>query len=188
MSDIGLFMKQLFLRPTQVVAIAPSSDDLARAMTAHLSPDTGRVLEFGAGTGKLTRAILDRGIPPQDLTVFEMNPEFCDLLRQRFPGVTVHCAGAGSAAGTMECDVGAVISGLPLLSIPTTAQMAIVGGAFRVLRNGGVFTQFTYSSRLPVDLGVAAELGIEGERGAKVWANLPPARVWHYRRMQRHAD
>lgn len=182
MSDLGLFMKQLILRPTQVVAIAPSSDDLARAMVAHLMPATGRVVEFGAGTGKLTRAILNRGIAPRDLTVFEMNPDFCDRLRQLFPGITVHCMGAEAASGTVDAGVGAVISGLPLLSMTAITQMSIVGGAFRMLAKGAVFTQFTYSSRPPVLAGVAAELGLTATKGEKVWANLPPARVWHYHR------
>ncbi|WP_136683817.1 class I SAM-dependent methyltransferase [Falsirhodobacter xinxiangensis] len=182
MSDLGLFMKQLIRRPHHVVALAPSSDDLARAMAAHLAPDTGRVVELGAGTGKLTRAILARGIDPRDLTVFETNPDFCDCLRARFPGVTVHCAGAETASGTVDAGVGAVISGLPLLSMQALTQMAIVGGAFRMLAPGAAFTQFTYSNRTPVAQGVAAELGLKATKGEKVWANLPPARVWHYHR------
>ncbi|WP_128253523.1 class I SAM-dependent methyltransferase [Falsirhodobacter deserti] len=181
-------MKQLILRPHEVVALAPSSDDLARAMVAHLSPLSGRVVEFGAGTGKLTRAILDRGIRPQDLTVFETNPDFCDLLRRRFPGITVHCASAATASGTVEAGIGAVISGLPLLSMTETVQMNIIGSAFRMLAPGASFTQFTYSSRAPIAEGVAAELLLRCERGPKIWANLPPARIWQYRRMQRHAD
>ena len=78
--------------------------------------------------------------------------------------------------------IGAVISGLPLLSMQAVTQMAIVGGAFRMLAPGAAYTQFTYSSRTPVAAGVAAELGLTAAKGEKVWANLPPARVWHYRR------
>lgn len=181
-SDLALFLGQLIRRPHQVVALAPSSADLARAMAAGLGPETGPVAEFGAGTGRLTRAILDRGVAPADLTLFEMNPEFCDRLRDSFPGVRVLNEPAQQVAHRCAPGLGAVISGLPLLSMPDAVQAEILGGAFAVLRPGGVFVQFTYGPRPPLAETVRRDLGLTAERGEKVWGNLPPARVWRYRR------
>jgi hypothetical protein len=87
-SDFALFMGQLARKPHQVVALAPSSRFLCAEMVAELDPDGGPVIELGAGTGNITRAILGRGIAPENLHSIEMNPEFCDRLRARFPGLT----------------------------------------------------------------------------------------------------
>jgi phosphatidylethanolamine/phosphatidyl-N-methylethanolamine N-methyltransferase len=177
-SDLALFLRQLVRRPQQVVALSPSSAELARAMTADLSAATGRVAELGAGTGKLTRAILDRGVAPADLTLFELNADFCDHLRATFPGVTVLGQAAETLGRTCAPGLGAVISGLPLLSMPNRVQMAILQGAFDLLRPGGKFVQFTYGPRPPVAEEVRQALGLIARRGEKVWGNLPPARVY----------
>lgn len=181
-SDLGLFVRQMLRRPHEVVALAPSSTDLAEAMAADLGPGTGPVIEFGAGTGKITRAILERGVRPCDLTLFEMNPDFAAMLRAAFPGVTVHATGAQEVVRFCLPGAGAVVSGLPLLSMRVETQRAIVGGAFAVLRAGGSYTQFTYGPRRPVATEVQAELALVATKGPRVWNNLPPARVYRYHR------
>jgi phosphatidylethanolamine/phosphatidyl-N-methylethanolamine N-methyltransferase len=104
-SDFALFMGQLARRPHQVVALAPSSRFLCAEMVAELDPDGGPVIELGAGTGNITRAILGRGIAPEHLHSIEMNPEFCDRLRARFPGLNVHQMSAGDVGDlpSMTC-------------------------------------------------------------------------------------
>lgn len=178
----GLFMRQLLLRPREVSALAPSSRWLARAMTEELGPRTGRVLEFGPGTGRLTEAILARGVAPGDLTLFEMNPEFVSHLRRRFPGVTVHHAGAQTAPAHVSPGAGAVISGLPLLSMPEALRREIVEAARNVLAPQGRMYQFTYGAHSPVPPETLASLGLGLGLGRYVWANLPPARVYIYTR------
>ena len=181
-SDLVLFLRQLARNPVQTSAIVPSSGFLARAMVAGLGPNSGRVIEFGPGTGVFTRAILKAGVRPKDLTLFEMNPEFADHLRSAFPGVAVHVAGAQTVTQHCETGVGTVISGLPLLSMPTEIRRAIVGGAFNVLRKGGAMVQFTYGPKPPLDDGSFAALGLTHERRSKIWLNLPPATVYAFRR------
>ncbi len=181
-SDLALFLRQLIRRPAEVVALSPSSAELARAMAAGLSPASGPVAELGAGTGKLTRAILDRGVAPADLTLFERNSEFCDHLRATFAGVRVLNQGAETLGSACAPGLGAVISGLPLLSMPNAVQSAILQGAFALLRPGGSFVQFTYGPRPPVAEAVRIVLGLTARRGEMVWGNLPPARVYHLTR------
>jgi phosphatidylethanolamine/phosphatidyl-N-methylethanolamine N-methyltransferase len=103
------------------------------------------------------------------------------LLQRRFPGVQVLRLDAREVEQAPLDDVGAVISGLPLLSIPTPAQREIVGGAFRLMRPGGVFVQFTYGWRPPVDRPVREALGLDWEVSPRVLGNLPPARVYTFR-------
>lgn len=181
-SDIAFFLRQLARNPMQTSAIAPSSALLARAMVAGLGPNSGPVVEFGPGTGAFTRAILKSGVLARDITLFELNPEFAVRLRARFPGVTVHLAGAQDIAKYCPPDVGTIISGLPLLSMPTAVCRAIVGGAFSVLRPGAAMVQFTYGTNPPIAKATLAALGLTAVRRTKVWINLPPATVYAFRR------
>lgn len=181
--DLLLFARQFLASPFQVSAVSPSSRFLARAMAAGLGPDTGPVVEFGPGTGQLTRGILAAGVAPQNLMLIEMSAEFARLLSHRFAGVTVHRAGAQDAARfAPPASVGAVISGLPLLSMPDPVVEAILGAAFTVLRKGGELRQFTYGPKPPIAPDLLQKLGLVAIAGQKVWANIPPARVYILKR------
>ena len=182
MSDLALFRRRLLKNPRQVSAIAPSSRTLARAMTLGLGPTSGPVVEFGPGTGRFTEAILARGVRPQDLTLFELDEEFVAYLRQKFPGVTVHQLPAQEAARLVPAGVSVVISGLPLLSMPDEVRHGIVGAAFQILAPRGRYVQFTYGNAPPLPPETIAALGLTVNKGHKVWANLPPARVFRFRR------
>jgi phosphatidylethanolamine/phosphatidyl-N-methylethanolamine N-methyltransferase len=168
-------------RPGRVAAVSPSSRALAATMTCGLSPRTGSVIELGGGTGKITEAILACGIPPERLAVFETNPVFANLLRRRFPETRVLGRDAREMAGVPLEDVGAVVSGLPLVSIPTPVQRQIVESAFENMRPGGTFIQFTYGWRPPVDREVREALGLRWTKSRIVWRNMPPARVYRFR-------
>lgn len=181
--DLILFAQQLLHHPSQIAAISPSSRFLARAMAADLGPQTGPVVEFGPGTGQLTKGILAAGVAPENLTLFEMSADFTHLLQARFAGVTVHRAGAQLAANFVaKASVGAVVSGLPLLSMPDPVVLAIMTAAFDVLRPDGVYIQFTYGNKPPIPPQVMEKLGLEAVQGQKVWLNLPPAQVYYLRR------
>jgi phosphatidylethanolamine/phosphatidyl-N-methylethanolamine N-methyltransferase len=181
-SDLALFRRRLLKNPRQISAIAPSSRALARAMTLGLGPDSGRVVEFGPGTGRFTEAILARGVRPSDLTLFELDEEFVAYLRERFPGVTVHHLPAGEAARLVAPGVSTVISGLPLLSMPPEVRHGIVAAAFAILAPEGDYVQFTYGPRPPLPPATLAALRLSVDRGNRIWANLPPASVYRFRR------
>jgi phosphatidylethanolamine/phosphatidyl-N-methylethanolamine N-methyltransferase len=181
-TDTLLFFRRLFTNPRQVSAIAPSSIFLARAMAVGIGPGTGRVVEFGPGTGKLTKGIIATGLPPENLTLIELDPAFVGHLKSQFPGVTVLQASADTAAGLVDAGVERVISGLPLLSMPRAVREAIVGAAFQILAPNGVYVQFTYGPKPALDAAQLDALGLNVTNGAKVWLNLPPARVQYYSR------
>ncbi len=181
-SDFTLFRRRLLQNPRQVSAVAPSSRFLARAMAEGLGPATGRVVEFGPGTGQLTRAILAAGIAPANLALFELDADFVAHLRAGLPDVAVHHLGADRADEAVPPGVGAVVSGLPLLSMPPALREAIVGAAFRILAPGAPFIQFTYGPSPPLPPESIATLGLRVEAGRKVWLNLPPARVYRFYR------
>jgi phosphatidylethanolamine/phosphatidyl-N-methylethanolamine N-methyltransferase len=177
-----LFFRQLLTNPKDISAIAPSSRWLGRAMVRDIGPQTGCVVEFGPGTGTLTEAILGSGVKPRDLILFEMNADFATHLRLRYPAVTLHHEGAQMAPDLVAGKVGAVISGLPLLSMPALLRDMIVKAAIDILAPDGIFVQFTYGQRPPVSDDLIARLGLVVDKGRKVWLNLPPATVYTFRK------
>lgn len=182
MSNLATFSTQLLRRPREVSALAPSSLRLCRLMAAQIPPSAVRVAEFGPGTGNITSEILGAGILPSDLSLFEINPEFCHVLRARFPGVVVHNQPAQYLASPDHGPVDAVVSGLPLLSMSPALQEAIVAAAFARLSGEGVYIQFTYGPASPLRETIVRRLGLVYTRTRRVWLNLPPATVYVYRR------
>lgn len=182
MSALAIFSAQLLRRPREVSALAPSSPALCRMMAAQIAPSARRVAEFGPGTGNITREILDAGINPAELFLFELNPTFCRLLREAYPGVSVFSEPADRLALAGGEPFDAVVSGLPLLSMSSGQQEAIVSAAFSRLGSDGVYIQFTYGPVSPLRESIAARLGLAWTRTRRVWLNLPPATVYVYRR------
>lgn len=182
MSTIATFSAQLVRRPREISALAPSSPTLCKLMAAQIPEWARRVAELGPGTGNITREILAVGIEPANLSLFEINPSFCMILRERHPGITVvnEPAERLALAGSEALD--AVVSGLPLLSMSAAQQEAIVAAAFARLSAQGVFIQFTYGSASPLREGIEQRLGLVHARTRRVWLNLPPATVYVFRR------
>ncbi len=180
--DLRLFLSQIVSKPHQVVALAPSSAALCQEMVAGLDPNKGPVIELGPGTGNITRAILGRGIAPQMLHSVEMNANFCTHLRESFAGVNVHHMSACDLDKLGLKNVQAVISGLPLLSMPIGVQRDILNGSFNSLAPEGSFVQFTYGPNPSVNTDLRKEMALSWTRSDKIWRNLPPARVYRFTR------
>ena len=187
LGDNLLFLSRLASAPRQVGAVAPSSQRLGRAMAAELPADYEICVELGGGTGSLTRALLAAGLPPQNLIVVERDPRLAAHLNKRFRGVRVICGEAQNLTALLRAagigPVDAIVSGLPLRSLPRQVGNAIAAESFAALRPGGVFIQFTYWVLPPVPRAAAAKLSIEGVARGHVWRNLPPATVWRYSRI-----
>lgn len=156
--DTKLFLREFVRQPRQIAAIGPSSKELADVMVSHIPVDARRIVELGAGTGVFTRAILDSGIRPETLDVFELHPGFADLLRSRHPGLRVHCRRAEEIADLGLPNADAVVSCLPMLSMSEPRQRAILAGAFGLLQASAPFIQFTYGWTVPVRPRLLAEL------------------------------
>ena len=57
----------------------------------------------------MTRAVIDPGLHPDQVTLFEVNPTFASHLRTRFPGVHVVNAGAPTIAAHCPDGVAAIM-------------------------------------------------------------------------------
>lgn len=177
------FLAAWVKKPRQTASVVPSSRHLARLMVRDIDPQGGRVLELGGGTGVFTRAILQTGLPSDQLEVVEINPAFARGLRRHFPHVSVLETPAqivSTATAGAPGNYQAVVSGLPLLAMDRGLHMDILGEAFRMLRPGGRFVQFTYSMRPPVSRDVLDALDLDVERAGQTVRNFPPATVFRF--------
>jgi len=184
-SDFVHFFRSWMSNPLRVASVAPSGESLARLITKEIAPMDGPVIELGPGTGVFTRALLARGVAQSDLTLIEYGPEFVPGLQRRFPEARVLQMDAAKLAQSHIFDgdeVGAVISGLPLLSMSPRKVTAILGGAFTYIRPGGAFYQFTYGPRCPVPRPILDRLGLKATRIGGTVRNLPPASVYRISR------
>jgi phosphatidylethanolamine/phosphatidyl-N-methylethanolamine N-methyltransferase len=175
----GDFLRGLVNDPKGVSAPTPSSPALARAIAAEVDLSReGLVIELGPGTGVVTQALLQRGVPADRLVAIEQEPNFAQLMRKRFPSIKLyqhdavnfeHCIRSGAK-------VAAIVSGLPLLNFPQPSRRSLLRRALTCQGSGGSFIQLSYSWRPPVLPGPGMLLSKK-----IVWRNFPPAHVWTYR-------
>lgn len=180
-----VFLRQWLRDPKSIAAIAPSGRELARRIAGAVGRGAKSVVEIGAGTGTVTQALLDGGIPAGGLLVIERNAELAALLARRFPGVEVVRGDAFELEAVVVDSravrpgrIDAVVSGLGLVTIEKGRQRRLLEQAFRVLRPAGRFVQFTYSPVLPVPRETLDQLGLCSRRAAFSLLNLPPASVY----------
>ena len=184
LDDEVRFIRSWIERPLSTGAVTPSGRILARAMARYVDPrSTGPVVELGPGTGPVTDALVEAGVDPSRLVLVESNPAFCRILRARYPQATLAQGDAYSMRRMLETlllqPAAAVVSGLPLITKPITMRLRLIRDAFDLMLPGAPFVQFTYSvaAPLPKRLG-----GFSVEASERIWMNIPPARVWVYRR------
>ena len=176
------FLKALIARPKTVGAVIPSSPALARAMAGLIDPKAGPVLEIGPGTGVISEAILERGVPAARLTLVEYDDALARYLAARFPQAQVIQGDAFDLDQTLRGRdsraFGAIVSGLPLLNHPVARRLAYMESVTRRLAPSAPLIQFSYGAHAPV----VPPPGFAVVCAAQVWANIPPAKVWVYRR------
>jgi phosphatidylethanolamine/phosphatidyl-N-methylethanolamine N-methyltransferase len=178
------FIRSWFEKPLATGAVMPSGRVLARTMARYVDPKVeGPVVELGPGTGPVTEALVTRGIDPARLVLVEFNPDFSRLLRQRYPSATVVQGDAYGVRrlleGLLKQPAAAIVSGLPLVTKPMRMRVRLLHEALGIMRPGAPFIQFTYSTMPPIPRTLAR---VQTEASERIWMNLPPARVWVYRK------
>ncbi|WP_185983672.1 class I SAM-dependent methyltransferase [Aureimonas mangrovi] len=184
-SDLLSFLRSWASAPLRVGAVAPSGRGLAGLITREIEPTCAPVLELGPGTGVFTRALLAAGVREDDLTLVEYDEAFAGILAARYPKarlVRMDAADLSRMQLFHGRPVGAVVSGLPLLSMPLPKVMRIVSGLSGCLRADGAIYQFTYGLRCPVPDLVLDRFGLRAMRIGRVWWNMPPAAVYRIER------
>ena len=184
LEDEARFLRSWFERPLVTGSVTPSGRFLADTMASFVDGrQPGPVVELGPGTGPVTEALLRRGIEQERLVLLEYNPDFCRLLKRRFPRATI-VQGDAYRAGQVLAEIIAepaagIISSLPLLTKPLPQRLELLAECHALCRPNAPFVQFTYALKPPIPAQPGQFSAVPSER---VWLNFPPARVWVYRR------
>ncbi len=179
--NTSLFLRRWLANPLQMGSVIPSSPVLCRKIAALVerAPDEV-VVELGAGTGVISRAMLNAGVPPEKLVVVEIVRDMAEHLRSVLPGVNVIQGDAFDLARAlpkaMHGKVGTAICGIPLVMLPLEQQQRFVD-AVEAAAPGKGFLLLTYCITSPLPY---RKLGLTARREAWTPLNLPPASVWRY--------
>ena len=184
LDDEVRFLRSWIEKPLHMGAVMPSGRVLARTMAQYVDiKSSGPVVELGPGTGAITSALIEHGVDQKRLVLVEYNPGFCALLRDRYPHAKVVQGDAyklrDSLWDVLNVPASAVVSGLPLVTKPMLTRLRLIRDAFLALAPGAPFVQFTYSVTPPIPRSLP---GVSTEASERIWMNLPPARVWVYRK------
>lgn len=180
MRDLWLVLRKFAANARTVATIAPSSRALARATVRGIDWARAKVVvELGAGTGPITEELVRAAPPGVRLVVNEFLPEFCDVLRQKFPGLDIAAGDANvltaMLAGRGIRHVDYVLSGLPLTHFAPADRDALMDQVGVALNPGGEFRQLTTAPWLY--RGVYRRYFREVSFRLVVW-NLPPGGVY----------
>jgi phosphatidylethanolamine/phosphatidyl-N-methylethanolamine N-methyltransferase len=180
--NTSLFLRRWLANPLQMGSLVPSSPTLCKRIAALVERrDDEVVVELGAGTGVVSRAMLAAGVPAEKLVVVEIVRDMAEHLRAALPGVNVIQGDAFELARALpprwHGKVGTAICGIPLVMLPLDRQRQFVD-AVEAVAPGKGFLLYTYCITSPLPW---RKLGLDAKREAWTPLNLPPASVWRYR-------
>jgi phospholipid N-methyltransferase len=150
----GVFFEGFLRHPVMVGSIIPSSRFTIAKVLAPVKWDECKLfVEYGPGVGTFCRPVLNRLRRDGALIVIDTNPLYIDYLRatitdSRFTAVL------GSATDVEDIVWGHghdhadyVLSGLPFSTLPEGVGPAIAAATHRILRPGGAFLVYQFTSR-----------------------------------------
>lgn len=186
------FFAEFAKRPRSIGAIAPSSKFLARDMLEEIDFESIQtIVEFGPGTGPVSREIMRRATPEITYFAMETNPRFVEHLRREMPQLPLV---ADTAANVREHlrergreTADAIVSGLPFSSFGEALQDQILEAILGALPPGGYFTTLAYFNSLTLPGGIRFHRKLkrsfsETRISKMTWLNLPPAYSYRCRK------
>lgn len=178
-----LHFRRFLAHPIRLAAVTSSSGILSRLVVEQIrTVDDGLVVELGAGTGAVTRALLAAGVPPDKLIAAEIDQEMVRFLRATYPDVAVLEGCAFKIRQLLPPRtigrVGTVICGIPISLLAIEQQRELVAIMLSLLPPSRPFIMYTHRLGPPLPAG---KLGLVGNRLAFTLRNLPPASVWAFR-------
>ena len=180
-SAVALFLRRWATNPLQMGSVVPSSRSLCRLVAAQAQVAAGeRLLELGAGTGVVSRALIEHGLAPSRLIVVEIVPEMAQHLRAVLQGAEVIEGDARHLPALLPAArrgrIGAVICGVPLVLLKLAEQRRFID-AIEAVAPGRGFLHYSYCATSPLPW---RKLGLSARREAWTPLNIPPASVWRY--------
>ena len=182
------FLVQFVRKPDVFGAVAPSSQSLAKKMIEWIDFDkVDVVIEYGPGSGTITRELLKRLKPGTTFFAIEVNESMVENFRNNVPEATVYQDSVINVRKYLEkhnkkhADV--IISGLPWATFSTQLQNEILGKTLEALADGGWFATYAYLQGILLPAGKRFRNKLYQDfttvrQSPVAWLNLPPALVY----------
>jgi len=181
-SEVRLYLSRWLAHPTRVVSPYPSSARLS-ALVANKAIRSGDevVLEVGAGTGAVTRAMVAAGLQQKRLVMIELDAAMCGHLQNEFPDATVLQGDARRPAALVppiwEGRITSCVSGLPLLHWDLRQQRSFLDQIFSLMADEPRLVQYSNSPRPPLP---TRDLSLKARRLGFAWSGIFPHYVWEF--------
>jgi phospholipid N-methyltransferase len=153
------FARNFFRHPRMLGSIVPSSRFLIRQLLEPVDWTQARVIvEYGPGVGVITSEVLRRMRPDAMLIAIETNPAFVSYLRESIQDERLHVVEASAEAVDEilrrygQSSASYVISGIPFSTISAPVRESILLKTCEVLKPGGSFLVYQFSTRVLQDL------------------------------------
>lgn len=178
------FFRAFLKSPRVVASVVQSSSRLERRILRKADIATSdRIVEFGAGTGGLTRRLLQAMSPQARLLVIERTPEFLHFLERIGDPRLDIINGCASTVGEELKRRGwpgadAIVSGIPFSTIPSELAAEVAFAVYSSLRPGGKFVAYQISAKVAeFSQPLLGDPEVEFEP-----LNVPPIRVFTWQR------
>lgn len=181
-----IFLNEWRQNPTQLGTLAPVTVKFADALAALIpNPSEAKIVEIGAGTGRITRALLRAGVQPHNLVAVELNHHLCRFLQQCWKNTpdkspTIIEGNAIDLPNIIPAEfVGTtttVVCAIPFRYLQPVVRSHIIEAAGKVLAPGASMLHVTYHPCSPMpDMA-----GWSARKRLALWWNLPPAFVFEF--------
>ena len=142
------FIKAAFKNIGQTGSVMESSGYLSAKMIDTMDFEKPlHIVELGAGTGSITKRLLEKMNDQSTLTSYEIDPELFEKLKKNNDKRLIEVNADASLLRDhfKSQSVDYIISGLPLANIPERKKASILDACHHVLKSGGYYIQFQYS-------------------------------------------
>lgn len=181
--ETRLFFSRWLAHPTKVAALYPSSSKLSALIASKvLRGRDEAVLEVGAGTGAIGRALVQAGLAQEQLAMIELDEAMCEHLRAEFPDALVMQGDALRPSTLMpeawRGQVTTCVSGLPVLHCSLNQQRDFVEDAFSLMSSERRLVQY---SNCPFPPLLHRDLKLSARRLGFGWSGVIPHFIWEFR-------
>jgi phosphatidylethanolamine/phosphatidyl-N-methylethanolamine N-methyltransferase len=182
--DNWTFLQAFLKSPRVVASVFPSSSFLERRVVRAADVGSARaVVELGAGTGGITRSLLEAMGEDGRLIAIERTAAFVEGLGRIGDARLDIVHGCASTLGAQLQQRGlpaadAVVSGIPFSTLPKALAASIVEAIDAALAPGGRFVAYQFTDRVAAyTRPVMGKPAVEHEM-----RNVPPVRVFTWRK------
>ncbi len=175
---MSLFFKKWFKNPFRMGSVVASSSSVGNNFAKQIDlSKPGYIVEVGAGTGTVTQALIDSGIPANRIICFEIESDFCDLLKEKFKGIQVENDDIVNLKKIVSIDqINCIVSTLPFLSLQKSKARQIMDLFADLVKDDIQYLQMAYSPFFHIQL---RKSGLQAKKCAYVLKNFPPAYIYN---------